>query len=172
VNYSITLAGKANLSAIPGIQIAAVSVFAEADIPLDIRYRVSAVDVLQEAQENGRLWVAIDDHDRVIGYAMLEILDDLAHLDDLDVHPDYARQGIGTALLNVAIDWAKKENYPAMTLVTFRHLMWNAPYYEKHGFSEIQREALTPCLHHIFADELAAGLNTENRIAMKLSFVD
>lgn len=168
-NCSISLARSEHLKAIPGIQVAAVSVFSESDVPLDIRYRTTAVDVLQDAQESGRLWVATAGDDQVVGYAMIEIFDGLAHLDDLDVHPEYARQGIGTALLQVVIDWAKREQYAAVTLVTFRHLVWNAPFYEKFGFKEIKDEALNPDLRELLQNEVAAGLNGLNRIAMQLS---
>lgn len=167
-NYSISLAGPEHLGAIPGIQVAAVSVFAESDVPADIRYRISPADVLQAAQESGRLWVTTDAEDRVIGYAMIEIVDGLAHLDDLDVHPEHAKQGIGSAILRVVIDWARQEEYSAMTLVTFRHLAWNAPFYEKFGFKEINRASLSAELREMVEDEIAAGLSGKNRLAMQL----
>jgi len=168
-NYSIRLAAAEHLKAIPGIQVAAVSIFAESDVPLEFRYRTTDVDVLRDAQEGERLWVATDGNDHVIGYAMVEIFDGLAHLDDLDVHPEHAKQGIGSALLRVVIDWAMREQYAAMTLVTFRHLVWNAPFYEKFGFSEIKGEALNADLRELLQDEVAAGLSGRNRIAMQLS---
>jgi len=167
-NYSIQPAAKEHLRAIPAIEVAAVSTFAEADIPLEIRYRVTAPDVLEDARAGGRLWVALDRHDRAIGFAMLEILDGLAHLDEIDVHPDHAMQGIGSRLLQKTIDWAVGEKYPAMTLVTFRHLPWNAPFYERFGFREIERAALSADLRELFQDEAATGLNMKNRIAMSL----
>ena len=168
-NYSIRIASAEHLKAIPGIQVAAVSIFAESDVPLEFRYRTTAVDILQDAQESGRLWVATAGDDHVIGYAMIEIFDGLAHLDDLDVHPEHAKQGIGSALLRVVIDWAMQEQYTTMTLVTFRHLAWNAPFYEKFGFSEIKSEALNADLREFLQDEVAAGLSGRNRIAMQLS---
>lgn len=168
-NYSIRLASTEHLKAIPGIQVAAVSIFAESDVPRDIRYRTTAADVLQDAQESGCLWVATDGNDHVIGYAMIEILGSVVHLDDLDVRPEHARQGIGSALLRVVIDWAMREQYITMTLVTFRHLVWNAPFYEKFGFSEIEGEALDADLRALLQGEVAAGLSECNRIAMQLS---
>jgi len=166
--YSIRLASPEHLRAIPDIQVAAASVFAEADVPLDIRYRISSADVLQAAQKSGHLWIAADYGNRVIGYAMVEIVDGLAHLDDLDVHPEHAKQGIGSTLLQVVIDWVRREDFPAMTLVTFRHLVWNAPFYEKFGFKELNRAALSPDLRAMIEDEIAAGLSEKNRIAMQL----
>ena len=168
-NYSIQPAALEHLKAIPAIEVAAVSTFAEADIPLEIRYRVTDPDVLEDARGGGRLWIALDRNDRVIGFAMLEVMGGLAHLDEIDVHPDHTRQGIGSGLLRKTIDWARGEKHPAMTLVTFRHLPWNAPFYEKFGFREIDRDAMSADLSELLQDEADTGLNMENRIAMQLS---
>ncbi len=167
-NYSIVLSSAENLEAIPAIEVAAAATFAEADLPLGIRYRVTDQDVLEMARQGGRLWIALNGDDRVVGFTMLEIVGGLAHLDELDVHPDHVRQGIGSSLLRVAIDWAVREAYPAMTLVTFRHLIWNAPFFEKFGFSEIERDELSLELREILRDEIAIGLSKANRIAMRL----
>jgi GNAT superfamily N-acetyltransferase len=167
-NYSISLSSKKKLKAIPAIEVAAAATFAEADLPIEIRYRVTDQDVLEVAWRNGRLWIATDRNDRVVGFSMLEIVDGVAHLDELDVHPDHARKGIGSGLLRVAIDWAFQQGYPAMTLVTFRHLAWNAPFYERFGFTEIEQNALAPELSQILQDEASAGINAKHRIAMRL----
>jgi GNAT superfamily N-acetyltransferase len=167
-NYSIALSSKKNLKAIPAIELAAAATFAEADLPIEIRYRVTDQDVLEGAWRNGRLWIALDRNDHVVGFSMLEIVDGVAHLDELDVHPDHARKGIGSRLLRVAIDWAIQQGYPAMTLVTFRHLVWNAPFYERFGFTEIEQGVLAPELREILQDEASAGINTKHRIAMRL----
>ncbi len=167
-NYSIALSSKENLKAIPAIEVAAAATFAEADLPIEIRYRVTDQDVLEAARRNGRLWIATDRNDHVVGFSMLEIVDGVAHLDELDVHPDHARQGIGSGLLRTAIDWAFQQEYAAMTLVTFRHLAWNAPFYERFGFTEIEQRTLAPELSEILQDEASTGIDMKNRIAMRL----
>ena len=170
-NYSIALASREHLKAIPGIELAAASAFAEADVPLDIRYRVTDPDVLDDARSGGRIWIALDRNDQAIGFAMIEIMDGRAHLDEIDVHPDHARQGIGSALLRATIEWSRRERYGAMTLVTFRHLLWNAPFYEKFGFRELQKNAFGSELKERFHEEAATGLNMRHRIAMRLELV-
>ena len=110
----------------------------------------------------------MDRNDHVVGFSMLEIVDGAAHLDELDVHPDHARKGIGSGLLRVSIDWAIQQGYAAMTLITFRHLAWNAPFYERFGFTEIEKHTLAPELSEILQDEASAGINTRHRIAMRL----
>ncbi len=170
-NYSIVLADKKHLRAIPGIQLSAAAAFSAADVPLEIRYRVTDPDVLDEARAEGRLWIALDGYDHAIGFALLEIMDGLAHLDEIDVHPDHAKQGIGSSLLRATIEWARHERYAAMTLVTFRHLVWNAPFYEKFGFSELERDELGSDLQELLRVEAATGINMQNRIAMQLALI-
>lgn len=170
-NYSIKLSSQTQLRAIPAIELAAAAGFSEADLPLGTRYRVTDHDVLEDARRDGRVWIASDIENRVVGFTMLEIVDGLAHLDELDVHPDHARKGIGSSLLQVAIDWASDAGYSAMTLVTFRHIAWNAPFYRKRGFSEVGRDVLGSQLSEILHDEAVAGLNAQNRIAMRLELI-
>ena len=43
-------------------------------------------------------------------------------------------------------DWAARQGLPAMTLVTFRGVPWNAPYYERLGFRELAAPEVTPGL--------------------------
>jgi len=140
-------------------------------LPLEFRHRVSAADVMFEAQQAGQLWIALHHDRKAVGFAQIEIMDGLAHLVELDVHPDHARQGVGSALLQATIDWARHKAYAAMTLVTFGHLPWNAPFYAKFGFVSVRPEQMSDTLHDLICDEAAEGLNTQNRVAMQLSLI-
>ncbi len=59
-----------------------------------------------------------------------------AHLEQLSVHPDHVRRGIGRALLRAAIAWAADHGYDQMTLATYRDVAWNGPFYASEGFVE------------------------------------
>ena len=59
-----------------------------------------------------------------------------AHLEQLSVHPDAARRGIGRALLRAAIAWAGDHGYHELTLATYRDVPWNGPFYASEGFEE------------------------------------
>ena len=72
-----------------------------------------------------------------VGFVQIEEVDGLAYLVELAVIPRWMRQGIGTALLERACEWARKHDYPAVTLTTYADVPWNAPYYAKRGFVEI-----------------------------------
>jgi GNAT superfamily N-acetyltransferase len=59
------------------------------------------------------------------------------HLEQLAVHPDYARQGLGRALLQAAIEWARHAGFTEITLATYRDVPWNGPFYASEGFTEV-----------------------------------
>jgi predicted N-acetyltransferase YhbS len=120
------------------------------------------------AQQASMLWVAVDEADSPIGFAMLAEIDQWLHLDELDVHPVYGRRGIGTALVQHICRLAKAARYPGVTLSTFRDVAWNAPFYQRFGFRVVPPAALTPGLQALVADEQASGLRTDLRVIMRL----
>jgi GNAT superfamily N-acetyltransferase len=165
---SIELAGSEHLSAIPAIELAASAMFPEADLPAEIRYLVTENELLNEAQSEARLWVALTDDRTPVGFAMTNVVDGGAHLDEMDVMPDYGRQGIGTRLMRTIIDWARLGDYPVLTLITFRHLPWNAPFYERMGFEAMATSELGEELANLLQEEGDAGIDVHKRVCMKL----
>ncbi len=166
---SIEPAAKSHLSAIPRIEQAAAAVFPEADLPLHIRYRVTDRATLAAAQQDGRLWIALNAKREPVGFAHVCQIDEQAHLDEMDVHPEYVRRGIGTALVNTVLDWARSQGYGELTLITFRHLPWNAPFYAALGFEVVGDDLLGDQMRDLLQQEARAGLKAANRICMRRS---
>ena len=90
-----------------------------------------------------------------LGFACVEIVDGLAHLWQLSVHPSAARQGRGKVLLEAVLDWAASHGYPAVTLTTYRDVPWNGPFYARFGFRVL--DDLTPELAAIRQHEIEIG---------------
>lgn len=141
--------------------------FSERDLPLHIRYRVTDRRTLADAQREGRLWVALNSKQQVVGFAHACVIDDQAHLDEMDVLPDYGRRGIGTQLVHTVEEWAYGEGFDALTLITFRHLPWNAPFYEKQGFTVVDDDELGEEMRDLMQQEAKAGLKAANRVCMR-----
>jgi GNAT superfamily N-acetyltransferase len=100
------------------------------------------------------------------GFAQVDECDGLAQLRELSVLPGQMRQGHGTALLEAACAWAAEQGYPAITLTTFADVSWNAPYYRRRGFVDL--DVLTPGLAAEREQEKAIGLDAVGpRIAMR-----
>jgi len=76
----------------------------------------------------------------VIGFAALRVLDGEPYLEQLSVRMHAMRKGIGTALLDAAVRVAEKMRAGSIWLTTYRHLPWNAPFYEKAGFGIVPVE--------------------------------
>ncbi|MET4003942.1 GNAT superfamily N-acetyltransferase [Arthrobacter sp. UYCu511] len=103
-----------------------------------------------------------------VGFIRLEIVDGAAHLQQLAVSPDYARQGIGRALVAAAKAWAREAGFTSMTLITFKQVPFNAPFYARCGFTELRPEEYGQELAVLRTAEAAAGLDGMGaRIAMK-----
>jgi len=165
--YSIVAATKQHLSEIPKLEQAAASVFPDEDLPAALRYLVTDRDTLLEARLDGRVWVAIDAAERAVGFALAEVLDGEAFLDEVDVHPRHARRGIGTRLVNTVIGWAESREFASLSLITFRHLSWNARFYERFGFVQLARHELGPDMLQILDEEARAGIDVSKRVGMR-----
>lgn len=126
----------------------------------------TALDDFEEAQAAGLLWVARVPAGHPVGFALVEPLGHDLHLEELDVVPEHARQGLGTALVHAVCDYATSKRR-ALTLTTFRNVPWNRPFYERLGFRVLEGAGIPPRLAERIAGETARGLPRELRVAMR-----
>jgi GNAT superfamily N-acetyltransferase len=94
-----------------------------------------------------------------VGFAWVELVDGNAHLEEIAVLPEHGRAGIGRALLEAAVRWAGEEGFGSLTLVTYRDVPWNGPFYASCGFEVLARRRWTPGLARIRRRERRAGLD-------------
>ncbi|WP_093766114.1 GNAT family N-acetyltransferase [Streptomyces sp. F-7] len=131
-----------------------------------------ALDELERYRKSGRCWVAADEgDDEPLAYLIAEPVDGALHVEQVSVHPDAARRGVGRALLAHAAHRAREEGLTALTLTTFAEVPWNAPYYARLGFRVLDGSGLTPGLKRIRAEESAHGLDHWPRVCMRLELV-
>ena len=169
--YEIGRPRPRELAALPAIEVEAAAIFPPEDVAPEMRQDGLPVSFFEEAASAGRLWVARTLEPAVpVGFAAVILLDGSAHLYEMDVLPAHARRGLGRALVEHVAQWARGSQYPRLTLTTFRHLPWNAPFYASIGFSEIDERELGPELRAAMAEEAAHGLDPRNRVAMRLAF--
>ena len=124
------------------------------------------VSKFDAAQRRGHLWVAALSTGAPVGFAMVEILGDSAHLEEIDVHPDFGRQGIGATLVETVCRWAQAGGMKMVTLTTFRDIPWNESFYRRMGFEELKPEELSAALAARIAEEERRGLPRHLRLAM------
>jgi GNAT superfamily N-acetyltransferase len=167
MTYHIRLARIDDLSALPDIERAATALFADYGLADQLAAILTPIDSLREGVQADRLWVAADELDHPVGFALADIVGDNAHLDELDVHPAHGRRGLGAALVEAVCDWARASGYRAITLTTLRHIPWNAPWYQRLGFRVLEESELSTALRDLLQEEIQRGLPADQRVAMQ-----
>lgn len=163
----VVRAAPEHVAALPAIEVAAAALFSPDDVPAAMANDPTPLADLESARRAGRLWVALGPGGAPIGFALLGEKDGEAHLVEIDVHPDHGGRGVGKALLRAVFAAATGEGHRAVTLTTFAHVPWNAPFYARMGFRVLGPEELTPALRATLAGEAARGLDPAKRVAMR-----
>lgn len=96
-----------------------------------------------------------------VGFVRVDRIDGCAHIHRLAVVPPRMRQGLGSALLEAACTWAREQGLPAITVITFADVPWNAPFYAARGFVEVA--APSPGIAELRDWEHAMGLDGVGR---------
>ena len=124
---------------------------------------------LRDHQVHGRAWVATagDGTDVAVAYLLLDVVDGAAHVEQVSVHPAWARRGLGRRLIETAAAWAAGRGLTAVTLTTFAEVPWNAPYYARLGFAVVPESELGPGLRAVRRRERDLGLDAWPRVAMR-----
>jgi GNAT superfamily N-acetyltransferase len=97
--------------------------------------------------------------DPPVGFAAVEEVDGAAHLEQISVRGDLTGRGIGARLLAAVMARAAAAGSPGVSLLTFRDVPWNGPWYARHGFAELPAERWGPGIRSYWAAEIEAGLH-------------
>ena len=169
--YTITKARPEDLSLLPAIELAAARLLA-GHAPESVLTETTEHAVLEAAQRHGHLWVALAG-DVPAGFAHVEVLEPtVAHLEEIDVHPEHGRRGLGGRLVMTVCAWAATTGFREVTLTTFRDVPFNMPFYARLGFDVIPPEELSSVLRAVLEDEARRGLDPTRRSAMRRSCTD
>jgi GNAT superfamily N-acetyltransferase len=165
-SYSIELAQPDYLHKLSEIEQQAASLFRGWNVPQAVLEEVTPLEEFQAAQAAGLLWVALSPQRHPVGFALLEREGLQLHLEELDVHPQHGRRGIGRTLMEAVCAWARERGYTELTLTTYRDIPWNGPFYAKLGFKVLGAAELTPTLRDRVEAEAARGLDPARRVVM------
>ena len=159
--------GVDDLEPIRAIEVRAGALFHEVGMSDIAAHPVPSAEVLARFVAGGRGWVVADEADRPVAFVLVEVVDELAHVEQVGVDPAYARKGLGSDLIDHVERWAAERGMPALTLTTFREVPWNGPYYRRLGFVEVAEIERGPELVKLMAAEVRHGLDPAERIAMR-----
>jgi GNAT superfamily N-acetyltransferase len=109
--------------------------------------------------QSGTTFLASRQSGEPVGFAAVRMLDGEPYLEQLSVRMNAMRNGIGTALLNAAERLAAETRTRRLWLTTYRHLPWNAPFYERAGFAIVP---VTQC-----GEEMLSELALQRRLLPK-----
>ena len=124
-----------------------MSLRAEPASPHDVK---DALDLLRRAdlpdkdvaEKFGHYFVVHEDDGRVVGVAGLELHGEDALLRSVAVNDDYRRQGIGTSLVEAALERAARLDLSSVFLLTVDA----REYFAQMGFTECPREEAPPAI--------------------------
>jgi GNAT superfamily N-acetyltransferase len=159
-----------DLSVLVEIERAAGDLFRQLDADLFADHDPGSVEELLPYADDRRAFVSVDARDRPIGYLLVDLVDGAAHIEQVSVHPDHARKGLGRALIEHAADWASARALHSLTLTTYVDVPWNAPYYERLGFRSLPAGEETPGLRAIREHERRLGLEVWPRTSKRRCF--
>jgi GNAT superfamily N-acetyltransferase len=164
----IRIAKTEHIGALGEIEKSAAGMFSDLDLPARLRNETVSEQELIYAQRQGLLLVALEEDGNLpVGFAITQEAGSTLHVCELNVHPNWQRQGIGTALLNKIALLARNRGCRSVTLTTFRHVPWNAPWYERQGFRTLKSNEISERVRTILEQEKQKGLDPARRVAMR-----
>jgi len=165
-HYEIIKARPNDVKFLAAIEIAAARMLV-GHAPESVLNEATSQEEFLDTQRQGHLWVALA-RDLPVGFAHVKVSEpSVVHLQEIDVHPEHGRRGIGTQLVRTVCVWATANDYRNVTLTTFRDVPWNMPFYLRLGFEEVPSSELTPALVFLMNDEIRRGLDPRRRLAMR-----
>ena len=164
---AIRLATLADSALLPDIETSAGESFRGLpDLAWIADNEVGGTEIYPPRIAEGCLWVAEDSPEGIAGFLSAQPFDAELHIWELAVAQPFQRRGLGRLLLNAAQHRARADGLAALTLTTFRHVVWNAPFYERYGFRILEGTETGARLAETLRLEAERGL--PDRCAMRL----
>jgi ribosomal protein S18 acetylase RimI-like enzyme len=171
-DFSIRRAKASDIAAMRQVERRAAQLY------LSQGYDYCATGPVRDTEEHERIllsgvtFVVEAGDSRLAGFAMFEPMDGEAHLVEIDVDPEFQRQGLARRLVDAGETWVRSMEFDAVTLTTYRDIPWNAPYYRRLGFVDFEPGADRTGLWETINREAAWGFAFAPRIAMRKALYD
>jgi GNAT superfamily N-acetyltransferase len=144
-----------------GARFASVGMTGIADAP---PMSLAVVERKIAAQE---IIVAVDSDGTRAGFLMFEPQPARIYIQELDVLTSHAGRRIGAALIEEIVQLARSRGLMQLVLSTYRDVPWNAPYYRRLGFRDIEESELDDALIARRDAHIARGLDESKRVFMR-----
>jgi predicted N-acetyltransferase YhbS len=125
------------------------------------------LELLRSSIDRGRIDVAIDDDDEVVGWILVSHAAEEPCIAQIAVEPSSGRRGVGTQLVEHACTTLRATGHASVVLNTERDVPWNAPWYARLGFEPVAPEEWTDDMREIAAEQVEMGLDWATRVHMR-----
>ena len=146
--FTVRVAEPRDLPLLPAIESSADGLFG----PLGISFPPGPTVIEEVDADTSEILVL---GDPPVGFAAVITQDGHPHLEQIALHSSHTGRGLGGPLLKEVVQRADGE----LTLITFRDVPWNGPWYARHGFTEFPQERWGPELRARWQAEIDAGLH-------------
>jgi len=141
--YTISPAQREDIDVLIEIDLAAGQLFA----PTGLITGEALLDhvprtVFEQAIDAGDVYKVDAAMGTPVGFALVSHRGGMLYLDQISVHPDHGRRGLGSKLIQQVMQLGRQRKLKQVALSTFRDVPWNGPFYRKHGFRELVRDDL------------------------------
>lgn len=167
-DYHIRLAFIDDLPALASIEIEAAKRFLGTGLVDHLRETSFDPASLKALIDCKQVWLACEPDNTPVGFIVVSVRGVIAYLEEMDVLPAHGRRGLGSSLVSTAKEWALDKGLEALILSTFESIPWNAPFYERLGFTVVPEELWSEDMLHLRAEEQERGLPLDKRVIMKL----
>jgi len=168
-DFTIRLAQLDELAHASAIDAAAGQLFTEVGLGLQLEpnhpFARAELERWREAARRSSLYWAMAEA-QPVGFHAVGEHDGHGYLEQLAVRPEHGRRGIGRALVEHAIALCRSRGQREVWLTTYDHVAWNAPFYERLGFTRVPAPRCGPELREILASQRRILPDPEHRIAM------
>ncbi|OAF98572.1 acyl-CoA N-acyltransferase [Paraphaeosphaeria sporulosa] len=148
IEYTLREATEDDKKTLTIIELDAVALFKTIPELADLGESHASPDQLSTWLSNGRIYIA-EDNGKAVGFVAAVTMDTTLYIAEISTIREYQGKGVGLTLIAAVLDWARELSAatgrkPRVSLTTYREITWNAPYYRKRGFREVEAETLGP----------------------------
>lgn len=111
-------------------------------------------------------WLVEDEQGTILGFCYARVLTDSLYLAEVSSHPGARGMGVGAQLVSHVRQVAYERQLKGVTLTTYIDVPWNAPWYQKQGFTLVEPSSYLHEMRYILQQQKVAGLMLMPRCVM------
>lgn len=148
IRYSVREAIEEDKGLLTAIELDATALFKTIPELADLGESHASNEQLSSWLSAGRIYIA-EHNGNAVGFVAAVTMDTTLYIAEISTMRQYQRKGVGSTLIATVLDWARElsaaaGSKPRVSLTTYREVAWNAPYYRKRGFREVEAPILGP----------------------------